>query len=70
MPKEQPIELEGTVIECKPNSFIVETSVGHRVLATLAGRLKMHFIKVVPGDKVKLEVSPYDLGRGRITYRI
>jgi len=70
MAKEVPIELEGKVVEAKPNSFIVETVAGHRILATLGGRMRMHFIKIVPGDSVKLEVSPYDLSRGRITYRM
>ena len=70
MSKEQAVQLEGTVIDIKPNMSIVETDQGHKVFATLSGKLRIHFIKIVVGDKVKLEVSPYDLTRGRITYRL
>ena len=71
MPKEEAIEVEGTVIEPLPNAmFRVELDNGHRVLAHVAGKMRMHFIRILPGDQVKLELSPYDLTRGRITYRI
>lgn len=70
MAKEKAVELQGTVIDIKPNMSIVEIENGHIVYATLSGRLRMHFIKIVVGDKVKVEVSPYDLTRGRITYRL
>jgi len=71
MPKEEPIEVEGKVIEALPNAmFRVELDNGHRVLAHVAGKLRMHFIKILPGDRVKVELSPYDLTRGRIVYRI
>jgi len=71
MPKEEAIEVEGKVIEALPNAmFRVELDNGHRVLAHIAGKLRMHFIKVLPGDRVKVELSPYDLSRGRIVYRI
>jgi len=71
MPKEEAIEVEGRVIEALPNAmFRVELDNGHRVLAHIAGKLRMHFIKVLPGDRVKVELSPYDLSRGRIVYRI
>ncbi|HCU23847.1 MAG TPA: translation initiation factor IF-1 [Deltaproteobacteria bacterium] len=70
MPKEESIEVEGTVIEPLPNAmFRVELENGHKVLAHISGKMRMHFIKILPGDKVKLELSPYDLSRGRITYR-
>jgi translation initiation factor IF-1 len=70
MAKEDVIEVEGTVIETLPNAmFRVEVSKGHRVLAHISGKMRMHFIKILPGDKVKLELSPYDVNRGRITYR-
>lgn len=69
MAKEQPVTLKGVVTETKPNTFVVKTEHGHIVLANLSGRLKLHFIKIVPGDKVTLEVSPYDLKRGRIVHR-
>ena len=62
--------MEGTVIEPLPNAmFRVELENGHKVLAHISGKMRMHFIKILPGDKVKLEISPYDLTRGRITYR-
>ena len=70
MAKEEPIEVEGRVIETLPNAmFRVELENGHRVLAHIAGKMRMHFIKILPGDKVTIELSPYDLTRGRITYR-
>jgi len=70
MAKEEGIEVEGTVIEPLPNAmFRVELENGHRVLAHVAGKMRMHFIRILPGDKVKVELSPYDLTRGRITYR-
>jgi len=68
--KEKPIEVEGRVIESLPNAmFRVELPNGHVVLAHVSGKIRMHFIKVLPGDAVRLELSPYDLSRGRITYR-
>jgi len=70
MPKEDAIEVEGTVVETLPNAmFRVKLDNGHRVLAHIAGKMRMHFIKILPGDRVKLELSPYDFNRGRITYR-
>ncbi|MCD5390445.1 translation initiation factor IF-1 [candidate division NPL-UPA2 bacterium] len=70
MPKEEAIEVEGTVVELLPNAmFRVELDSGHRVLAHICGKMRMHYIKILPGDKVKVELSPYDLTRGRITYR-
>jgi translation initiation factor IF-1 len=70
MAKEDVIEVEGKVIEPLPNAmFRVELDNGHRVLAHVSGKMRMHFIKILPGDKVTLELSPYDLNRGRITYR-
>ena len=70
MSKEDVIELEGTVLEALPNAmFKVELSNGHKVLAHISGRMRMHYIKILPGDKVTIEFSPYDLTRGRITYR-
>ena len=64
------IEVEGTVIEPLPNAmFNVELANGHRVLAHVSGKIRMNFIKILPGDKVTVELSPYDLIRGRITYR-
>ena len=71
MAKEEAIEVEGTVLEPLPNAmFRVELENGHKVLAHIAGKMRMHFIKILPGDKVKVELSPYDLTRGRITYRV
>ena len=70
MAKEDMIEVEGTVIEALPNAmFQVEFANGHKVLAHISGKLRMNFIKILPGDKVTLEMSPYDLSRGRITWR-
>ena len=70
MAKEDLIEVEGTVIEALPNAmFQVELANGHKVLAHISGKLRMNFIKILPGDKVTLEMSPYDLSRGRITWR-
>ena len=64
------IELEGTILESLPNAmFQVELENGHQILAHISGKLRMNFIKILPGDKVKLELSPYDLTRGRITWR-
>jgi translation initiation factor IF-1 len=70
MVKEEAIEVEGKVIEPLPNAmFRVELENGHRVLAHISGKMRMHFIKILPGDKVTVELSPYDLTRGRIIYR-
>lgn len=68
--KEDVIEVEGTVIEALPNAFFqVQLENGHKILAHISGKLRMNFIKILPGDKVTLELSPYDLSRGRITWR-
>jgi translation initiation factor IF-1 len=68
--KEDVIEVEGTVIEPLPNAmFKVELENGHKILAHVSGKIRMHFIRILPGDKVTVELSPYDLTRGRITYR-
>jgi translation initiation factor IF-1 len=65
------LELEGTVIEALPNTnFMVELENGHKVLAHLSGKMRQRYIRVVPGDTVRVELSPYDLTRGRITYRL
>ncbi len=70
MSKESAIEVEGTVREPLPNAmFRVELDNGHKVLAHISGKMRLHYIKILPGDKVKVELSPYDLTRGRITYR-
>ena len=70
MAKEELIEVEGIVKESLPNAmFRVELENGHIVLAHISGKIRKHFIRILPGDKVKLELSPYDLSRGRITYR-
>jgi translation initiation factor IF-1 len=70
VPKDDAIEVEGTVMEPLPNAmFRVELDNGHKVLAHISGKMRMHFIRILPGDKVKVELSPYDLTRGRITYR-
>jgi translation initiation factor IF-1 len=68
--KEEVIAVEGTVVETLPNAmFMVELANGHRALAHISGKMRMHFIKILPGDKVSVELSPYDLSRGRIVYR-
>ncbi len=70
MPKEDAIEVMGTVLETLPNAmFRVQLENGHMVLAHISGKMRMHYIKILPGDKVKIELSPYDLARGRIIYR-
>ncbi len=71
MPKDDVIEVEGTVLEPLPNAMfrVVLDGSGHKVLAHISGKMRMHFIRILPGDKVKVELSPYDLSRGRITYR-
>lgn len=70
MSKEDAIELEGKIVEPLPNAmFKVELENGHQVLAHISGKMRMHYIKILPGDKVTVELSPYDLDRGRITYR-
>jgi translation initiation factor IF-1 len=70
MPKDDVIEVEGRILEKLPNAmFRVELTNGHKILAHISGKMRMHFIKILPGDKVKIEMSPYDLTRGRITFR-
>lgn len=70
MAKEDAIELEGTVLEALPNAmFKVELENGHTILAHISGKMRMHYIKILPGDKVKVEMSPYDLTKGRIVFR-
>ncbi len=70
MSKEEAIEVEGTVLEPLPNAmFRVELENGHKILAHISGKMRMHFIRILVGDKVKVQLSPYDLTRGRITYR-
>ena len=70
MSKEDVIEVEGTVVETLPNTnFKVELESGHQILAHISGKLRMNYIKILPGDKVKVELSPYDLTKGRITWR-
>jgi len=70
MAKDEPIKVEGVVMETLPNAmFKVELENKHQVLAHISGKMRMHFIKILPGDKVTLELSPYDLSRGRIVYR-
>ena len=70
MSKEEAIEVEGTVLEPLPNAmFRVELDNGHKILAHISGKMRMHFIRILSGDKVKVQLSPYDLTRGRITYR-
>ncbi|NWG03690.1 MAG: translation initiation factor IF-1 [Syntrophaceae bacterium] len=70
MAKEDAIQVEGKVLETLPNAmFRVELENGHRVLAHISGKMRMHFIKILPGDKVMVELSPYDLTRGRIIFR-
>jgi translation initiation factor IF-1 len=71
MAKKEAIEVEGTVREALPNAmFWVELANEHRVLAHISGRMRMHYIRILPGDRVLIELSPYDLSRGRITYRL
>jgi translation initiation factor IF-1 len=68
--KNDVIEVEGTVLEKLPNAmFSVELENGHQILAHISGKLRMNFIRIIPGDKVKIEMSPYDLSKGRITWR-
>ena len=68
--KEEAIEVEGTVMETLPNAmFRVELKNGHKILAHISGKMRMHYIRILPGDIVKVEMSPYDLTRGRLTYR-
>ncbi|MBQ1545624.1 MAG: translation initiation factor IF-1 [Clostridia bacterium] len=70
MSKQDMIEVEGTVVEALPNTmFKVELENGHQILAHISGKLRMNFIRILPGDKVTVEMSPYDLSRGRITWR-
>ena len=70
MAKEEAIEVEGTIIEPLPNAmFQVELDNGHKVLAHISGKMRMHYIKILPGDRVTVELSPYDLTRGRVTFR-
>ena len=70
MSKDDVIEVEGTVVEALPNAmFQVELENGHKVLAHISGKLRMNFIRILPGDRVTIELSPYDLTRGRITWR-
>jgi translation initiation factor IF-1 len=71
MAKKEAIEVEGVVVEALPNAtFNVELANGHRVLAHISGKIRVHYIRILPGDKVLIELSPYDLNRGRITYRL
>ena len=70
MPRAEAMEVNGTVVESLPNAmFRIVLDNGHRVLAHVSGAMRMHYIKILPGDKVTVEISPYDLGRGCITYR-
>jgi len=70
VPKEDIIEIQGAVLETLPNAmFRVKLDNGHKILAHISGKMRMHFIRILPGDKVTVEMSPYDLTRGRITYR-
>jgi translation initiation factor IF-1 len=71
MAKKEKIEVEGKVTMCLPNTmFRVELANGHKVLAHISGRMRKHYIKILPGDRVLVELSPYDLSRGRVTYRL
>jgi len=71
VPKEEPVSVEGKVVEALPNAmFRVELDSGHKVLAHVSGKIRMHFIRILPGDRVTVELSPYDLTRGRITFRL
>ena len=70
MTKKESIEVEGTVLEALPNAnFRVELANGHKVLAHISGKMRVHYIRILPGDRVLVELSPYDLSRGRVTYR-
>ncbi|MEO0467993.1 MAG: translation initiation factor IF-1 [Bacteroidota bacterium] len=70
MPKQDHIKVDGEVLEALPNArFRVKLENGHELLAHIAGKMRMHYIKILPGDRVALEISPYDLGKGRIVYR-
>jgi len=70
MSKEEAIQVEGTIVEPLPNAmFRVELDNGHRILAHISGKMRMHFIKILPGDRVTVDLSPYDLTRGRVTFR-
>ena len=70
MPKQSAIEQEGTIIETLPNAmFKVELENGHVIIAQISGKLRMNYIKILPGDRVKVEMSPYDLSKGRISFR-
>ncbi len=70
MAKDNVIEMEGTILDVLPNTqFNVKLENGHKVLAHVSGKIRMHYIRILPGDKVTVEISPYDLTRGRITYR-
>jgi translation initiation factor IF-1 len=70
VPKDDVIEVEGTVVEPLPNAmFRVELENGHKVLAHISGKMRMHYIRILPGDRVKVELSPYDLTRGRVVFR-
>ena len=71
MVKRERLEVEGKVVECLPSTmFYVDLANGHRVLAHISGKMRKHYIKILPGDRVLVELSPYDLSRGRITYRL
>ncbi|HJX30853.1 MAG TPA: translation initiation factor IF-1 [Thermodesulfobacteriota bacterium] len=70
MAKKEVIQVEGTILEALPNAmFRVELEKGHKILAHISGKMRMHFIQILPGDKVAVELSPYDLSRGRIIFR-
>ena len=70
MSKQDMIEIEGTVVEALPNAtFQVELENGHKILAHISGKMRMHYIKILPGDRVRVDMSPYDLTKGRITFR-
>jgi translation initiation factor IF-1 len=70
VPKEEPIRTEGKIVEALPNTqFMVELENGHRILAHIAGKMRKNFIRIVPGDRVTVEITPYDLTKGRIVYR-
>jgi len=70
MPKEEAVEVEGTVVEPLPNAmFRVQLETGHKVLAHISGKMRMHYIRILPGDKVTVQLTPYDLSKGRIVFR-